>query len=367
MGKPKTKSRRGANKSGGGGKAPPRPEYSIDDVLQKAEECMDEYKYDLAQKFCERALQLDSDNVRALELSSGLLLELGQVDSAQQCLGRAIFLDPHNGHTKYLTLAQLLTGTESRDLYRKGIEVLKTKMSSLPHADEQLPELRRDLSNAYVSISEIYMTDLCDEAEAEAETKRCIELAVEVDQTNPESFQAVANFSLVTGNTEEAKSSIEKSLELWFPQHLKFLENGEGKETSLSYTFRLSTAKILLDLEIYDVATKLLDSLIEEDDEVVSTWYILGWLNFLRSRTDADYEGNARFYLKKAKEVNVVAPTDDNSMVQHIDELLAELGDPKEEAVEEPRDILHTEPEVVADLLDSEAGPPSSQDAMMED
>ena len=35
------------------------------------------------------------------------------------------------------------------------------------------------------------------------------------------------------------------------------LEDNEGTETHLSYTFRLSTAKILLDLEDYDNSTKV--------------------------------------------------------------------------------------------------------------
>ena len=65
----------------------------------------------------------------------------------------------------------IFTGVESRDLYRKGIEILQRRISSLPTSDESLPELRRQLSNAMVSISEIYMTDLCDEPEAEDESK----------------------------------------------------------------------------------------------------------------------------------------------------------------------------------------------------
>ena len=49
-------------------------------------------------------------------LSASLLLELGEVERAQQCLGRAIFLSPEEGHTKYLSLAQLLTGTQVQHL-----------------------------------------------------------------------------------------------------------------------------------------------------------------------------------------------------------------------------------------------------------
>jgi len=360
MGKPKPKKK----KSGGsrtGKQTTAAAAYSIDDVLKKAEECMDEYKYDLAQKFCERALELDSDNVKALELTSGLLLEMGQIESAQQCLGRAIFLDPHNNHSKYLTLAQILSGTESRDLYRKGIEIIKNKMETLNPNDQQMSELRRDLSNTYVSIAEIYMTDLCDEPEAETESKNSIDLSVSTDPTNPESFQALANFSLVTGNTDEAKSAIDKSLELWFPAHQLFLEKGEGEETTLSYSFRLATAKILMDLEEFDLATKVLESLLEEDEEVVSTWYLLGWLNYLRSRSEVEYEGNARFYLNKAARVHTVNPTDDQGVLDHIKELLTELGDEKDAEVEDSSK-LEDEPEAVAQLLDSEAADQQLED-----
>ena len=53
MGKPKGKSR-----SGGGRVTKSKPVYDIEDILAKAEECMDEYKYELASKFCERALEI---------------------------------------------------------------------------------------------------------------------------------------------------------------------------------------------------------------------------------------------------------------------------------------------------------------------
>jgi len=54
------------------------------------------------------------------------------VESAQQCLGRAIFLQPEEGHSKYLSLAQLLTGTEARDLYVKGAEILTASLQARP-------------------------------------------------------------------------------------------------------------------------------------------------------------------------------------------------------------------------------------------
>ena len=58
--------------------------YSIDDVLDKAEDLMDEYNYELAQKFCQKAMEMNSDHPRALELSAGLLLEMGKCLHGEQ-------------------------------------------------------------------------------------------------------------------------------------------------------------------------------------------------------------------------------------------------------------------------------------------
>lgn len=52
-------------------------------VFQQAQQLIDEFSFELAQKFCERALDQESDNVRALETSASLLLELGNTESAK--------------------------------------------------------------------------------------------------------------------------------------------------------------------------------------------------------------------------------------------------------------------------------------------
>merc|ERR1711890_154831 len=116
---------------------------------------------------------------------------------------------------------------------------------------------------------------------------------------------------------------------------------GQGKQTTLSYNTRLAAVKLLL----------------EEDDEVVAPWYLHGWLNYLRD--DPDYHGNVRHYLSRARQVLVMNPTDDEAMVQHIEELLAEVG---EETIATPavEDTLeYTEEnsdraERIAEILDSE-------------
>lgn len=49
----------------------------------KAQDCIDRFEYELAQKFCQRALETDSDNVRALEMSGSLLIDLGNLEAAK--------------------------------------------------------------------------------------------------------------------------------------------------------------------------------------------------------------------------------------------------------------------------------------------
>ena len=46
---------------------------------------------------------------------------------------------------------------------------------------------------------------------------------MEADQSNPEAQQALASYSLVTGQLEEARTAMDTSLQLWLPQHLLFL------------------------------------------------------------------------------------------------------------------------------------------------
>jgi len=326
MGKPKThsaKAKKLAKKksqcSTAGGTV-----YSIEELLDKAADLMEEYKYEPAQKFCQRALEMDGDHPKALEMCGNLLLELGEIEKAQQCLGRAIFVEPESGHSKYMTAAQLFSGPEARDLYLKGIEILQNAASSYTSEEEQT-EAKSELSTAWVALSELYMTDLCDEENAETEARRFIDLAVEVDRTNPEGWQGLASFLLVVGDTVGAGEAMDTSLQLWLPQHLEWAASGQGKQTALSYNTRLGSVKLLLDLEQLEKAAEILDSLLEEDDQVVAPWYLHGWLNYLRN--DPDYHGNVRHYLTRARQVNVMNPTDDEAMVQHIEEILAEVGE----------------------------------------
>ena len=101
-------------------------------------------------------------------------------------------------------------------------------------------DLKLQISSAYVAISELYMSDLCDLPEAQTEAEKNISLAIQSDPSNPESWQAEASFRLVLGQFDAAKESIKKSLDLWLPGHIAFTETGDKYENVLTIS-RLSS------------------------------------------------------------------------------------------------------------------------------
>ena len=81
--------------------------------------------------------------------------------------------------------------------------------------------------------------------------------------------------------------------------------------------------------------SKVLNGLTAEDESVVDVWYLLGLTNKLRADFEAGeatdeegksvaegYNGNARYYLKKALRVQAKNPSKDKQMVAHVKELL---------------------------------------------
>ena len=73
----------------------------------------------------------------------------GETEKAKQCLGRAITVNPNQGHAKYFSLAQLFSGQEALEIYQQGILVLEQALPQLdPNAEEGWLISLAKLSNA---------------------------------------------------------------------------------------------------------------------------------------------------------------------------------------------------------------------------
>ncbi|XP_060595383.1 uncharacterized protein LOC132749586 [Ruditapes philippinarum] len=308
--------------------------YSLDQLLDKAQDCIDRFEYELAQKFCQRALEIEADNVRALETSGALLIDLGNLEAAKQCFGRAVVVSPNEGYSKYLNLGQLFEGAQSIECYQKGIELMvaekekkEAKEVAAACGGDSGHVTDRNISDAYVAIAEIYMTDCCFEADAEDKCRCSILKAIEADPNNPDAVQLMASFLLTKEKTQEARQEIKKSVNLWLPA-FKASENPEAStseplECSQSFESRLAAGKILIEVEEHELAIEVLETLLEEDDENVEVWYLIGLANHHLGDEGRD---NARSYLNKAKKVYNKTKCKDEDLLKHIEELLETLG-----------------------------------------
>ncbi|XP_071491486.1 uncharacterized protein [Diadema antillarum] len=311
--------------------------FSIEQLLEKASDYLDTYEYEMAQRFCQRALQLNPDHVGALEMSGNLLAELGDGEGAMKCLGRAITLSPEEGFSKYMYMGQLQEGLEAVQFFQKGVELMVGERdkkqgevngaSCSTDGDHASAVTNQDISRAYCSIAEIFLTDACFEDDAEKKCKDALDHALNEDPNNPEAHQLMASFWLSKDDKENAKASIEKSVSLWQQADVDRIRGEETDEEAgriLAYESRVGAAKILMELESFDVAETVLHTLLEEDDEVVQVWYMLGLLQCER-KTD-ECKPPARYYLHKAKKLYCALSCDDEQVLQHIDELLISLG-----------------------------------------
>lgn len=318
------------------------PKYTLQDVLDKAQSSINEYDFDMAQRYCQKAIELDNENVKVLELTGHVMMEVGDMDAAKQCFGRCVELEPDLGHIKYLYLGQILNGSQAVQCYNKAIEVMLNcieaqENKALGASNDSAEPTAKDISSAYLSIAELYMTDLCDDEDAEEVCISSIKKAIEHDQTNPEGYQVLADYHLIKSEIEEAKTFINKSLSLWLPNAKGLVaDEGEiegGAEAApvadpidcipISPEAQLKAAKTLIEVEEYNSATEVLELLLDQDDTVLDVWYLIGWANYLQGD---DYKLTAKYYLERCHELSEKMDYEDKDLLSHVAELLEELS-----------------------------------------
>uniref|UniRef100_A0A3Q2PRP4 Si:dkey-12j5.1 n=2 Tax=Fundulus heteroclitus TaxID=8078 RepID=A0A3Q2PRP4_FUNHE len=347
--------------------------YSVQQLLEKTQEYMDSFDFAMAGLFCQRALDVDSDNLQALDMLGHICSELGDIQKAKSAFLRAMELSPDVGHSKYMYLGQIHTGLEAVDYYTRGIQVLLSaleKQEKMAQAgavgttdeSDEVPTAK-DVSVAYCSLAEIYLTDLCMEEGAADKCRQFIEKALHYHHDNPEALQLMASYLFSTERNQEGKEYLLKSVGMWLPAHKRGAasstteeeeEEEEGNEIP-PYESRITTAKLLIESEEYEMAVDVLEGLLEEDDEVVQVWYLSGWVCYLqweKAKQLQEREGGeateenkeewtalqdaARSYLTNAKKLYSKLQCDDQPMLEHAEQLLGELGGEMEAEDEVP-------------------------------
>ena len=220
----------------------------------------------------------------------------------------------------------------------------------------------KKVSTACCSAAELFMTDLCDEEDAEVRCQEWLDRAASASPQNPEYFRVLADLRMCQQRPEEARTAVLEAVRWWNAELeavMNPVEPADGCELLVelpSYESRIAGAKILIEVEELRTATSLLEQLLREDDAVLMTWYLLCFA--LKSLSTGDAEAAEAFKdaiygsLRVARREGLFS---DPATLQTDDEILAEILNFAVEAQLPLDDLDSLEAEAVeAEALDLE-------------
>ena len=233
-----------------------------------------------------------------------------------------------------LYLGQLSHGNDALQIIRKGVTELQNAVKILEHhcnnsdsldgdavmggSDSEnanykkaLFETRRQLCAAHCSTAELYLTDLCEEPDAEDLCEASLKDALAIDDQMasfdgclpPDALQTMANFRLSQSRGPEALDFIMKAYGRMKTgceamsslvglrecdgdaEPSRELVEVEAASQLPEYNFRCQTAKIMLecaslqkegDNDCIEASIQVLGSLLAENDEVADVWLLMG-------------------------------------------------------------------------------------------
>ncbi|TMW63443.1 hypothetical protein Poli38472_002384 [Pythium oligandrum] len=245
-----------------------KADYSVAELVAKAETLVDQCQPELAIRFYEKALAKEPSNTTLLDIVGELSLELDNPERAHAAFQQSIQLAPAQNPSKWFYLSQLVPGEDAEKYTTQGITYLQAELQHLDAQSAEAQVIKKQISDAFCSLGELYMTDLCDEDDAETKCENFFQEAMKFDIGLPEPTQALANLRLVQQRKEEAAELMEET-------YRRLNENCD--ENSLpSLEFRIATGKALIEVEMYEEACDVLEGVMQEDDENAELWFLVG-------------------------------------------------------------------------------------------
>lgn len=267
---------------------PPRApgvKFSAAQLVRKAGECVDACQQELAVQFYRRALAMEPQNTTIMDALAELLAELQLEDEAKQLLEASCQLAPNSNPAKWMYLAQVTCdGSQALVCYQSGIKLLQAEMAGLQAAQntEELATINNQLCAAFCAVAGLYMTDLCEEEVAEAQCEQCLSEALKHDPNSPEPYQGMANLRMSQSRPEDAAQMLDGAV-----QRLATCVGEDGRST-MTFEFRMESSKLLIEVQKFEHASTVVQGLLQEDDENVELWYLLGYCYFhLKEYLDA--------------------------------------------------------------------------------
>ncbi|KAL2918571.1 hypothetical protein HK105_201972 [Polyrhizophydium stewartii] len=335
--------------------------YTPQQLVVQAERALESCEPQLAIKFVRRALELQAaadaggaagaagaaggelpvtSDARVFQLLGSAYVELVNtvtadtpdaidvpqvMEAAREAFLMAVKLAPGVDSVKYLSLGQLSVSKEAIGYYETGVRLLMAEIEALPNGpqSEQAQILRNKLGSALCSMTEIYMTDCCDEPEAESKCEAYMHHAVEQNPSNPEVHQTLASVRLSQSRPDDARQSLEYAMDLWYREPTED-EPLVADPNWPGYPLRIALSKFLMEVGLHERALAVLQTCQVEDDEDAEMWYLFGWCYSQLAASQPELAEDARECFETVKTLDKMYPGSvDPEILQHIAELVS--------------------------------------------
>lgn len=261
-------------------------------LLALAQNAVDVGKLQAACEFYEVALQQSPNDINVLEAYAEIMLHYVQdAGRAEQMLRHAINVSPNEGYVKYLNLAQMISGVEAVLCYKKAYSIIKQEMSRTTKRRRRL-NYERELATCLCAVAELYLTDLCDEEDAEQNCETAIAEAKRVCDRSIEVHQLEASLRLSQVRNEDALTSLRTAVAL---------THKLSEEYQPTYESKVELAKLLMQVD-HTEAFQFLLEVLQLNDTNAYVWFLMGETARLRKR----YHDSARL-LKHARTIATVS------------------------------------------------------------
>eukprot|EP01061_Rhynchopus_euleeides_P045518 TRINITY_DN8211_c0_g1_i2.p1 TRINITY_DN8211_c0_g1~~TRINITY_DN8211_c0_g1_i2.p1 ORF type:complete len:372 (+),score=170.57 TRINITY_DN8211_c0_g1_i2:38-1117(+) len=237
-------------------------------LLREADEALSVFDYEKACARFEAALNLDGQDTETMDkLGEVCVTYLGDDDKGMAVLKRSIELAPNDGHTKYMTVGQMIGGGEGLQYFKKGAENLAAALQKPGASPEDVSEMKDAMAQCFCAVAELWTTDLCMEDGAEHQCKAALDFAKQYNPNNVELHYLYAQLHLRLNDMDSSKASLQHVLKL-----LEYLDDERHPSTDI----KIEIGKLLMQVSEWDEAYHFLKSLLIEDDGNGYLYYLMG-------------------------------------------------------------------------------------------
>ncbi|QPG74852.1 hypothetical protein FOA43_002188 [Brettanomyces nanus] len=326
------------------------------------------------------------------------LLENGNLEEAQDVLTRACELDPQasQGVEKFLYLGEIMGAKEGIELLQTGLNKLLSQMDILKKQgisdrsqefddsfnllisaygnEKGIKEyLLKKMDQGIFAMIEIWMTDLCDELEAEQQCEQLIDQALVLDPENPEAWSLLASIRISQMRNDDAIKAITKAWELFSKRKTLLEDISNIKNESIDVSDAqmeylelvepiVTLAKYSMEMGLFEESIGIASSVQDINERSVESYYLEAFANYLNAKriqnrlspqdgykvsqdfakyplkTNIDESDDSFVYLKEARraltsgfkllQIDEVAEETDDELKKTIHSLLKQLGGP---------------------------------------